>query len=73
LANRRQRLSQAMVRSTIQRFGSTTNLRNSDRLTISRLIWRQVVRSSAWKLAPSDYPHFQAGWPVGDAEREVTA
>jgi hypothetical protein len=52
LANRRQRLSQAMVRSTIQRFGSTTNLRNSDRLTISMLIWRQVVLSPAWKLAP---------------------
>ncbi len=30
-----------MERSTIQRFGSTTNWRNSDHLTISRLIWPQ--------------------------------
>ena len=52
LANRRQRLSEAMVRSAIQRFGSTTKLRNSDHLTISKLMWRQVVRSSDWKLAP---------------------
>ncbi len=36
LANRRQRLSQAMVRSTIQRFGNTTKpFCRSDRLTIS--------------------------------------
>ena len=37
LANRRQRLSQPMVRSTIQRLGSTTNRPASDRLTISTL------------------------------------
>ena len=38
LANRRQRLSQAMVRSTIQRLGSATNpLMRSERLTISVL------------------------------------
>ena len=38
LANRRQRLSQAMVRSTIQRFGSTMKpLIRSERLTISVL------------------------------------
>ena len=38
LANRRQRLSQAMVRSTIQRFGSATKpLIRSERLTISVL------------------------------------
>jgi len=36
LANRRQRLSQAMVRSTIHRLGSATKpLTLSDRLTIS--------------------------------------
>src|SRR2546430_6910362 len=36
LARRRQRLSHAMVRSTIQRFGKTTNsLTPSERLTIS--------------------------------------
>ena len=34
-AKRRQRLSQAMLRSTIQRFGSTTNLAASERLTIA--------------------------------------
>ena len=41
--------------ATIQRFGSTTNLRNSDRLTISRLIWRQVgaVRPESWPLIPA--------------------
>jgi hypothetical protein len=37
-ANRRQRFSQAMVRSTIQRLGSTTKpLIRSERLTISVL------------------------------------
>ena len=36
LASRRQRLSQAMVRSTIQRFGTTTNpATRSERLTIA--------------------------------------
>ena len=35
LASRRQRFSQAMERSTIQRRGSTTPLSRSDRLTIS--------------------------------------
>ena len=38
LASRRQRFSQAMVRSTIQRLGSTTKpLIRSERLTISVL------------------------------------
>ena len=38
LASLRQRLSQAMVRSTIQRWGKTTNpLTRSERLTISTL------------------------------------
>ena len=40
LASRRQRLSQAMERSTIQRLGSTTKpLARSDRLTISVSSW----------------------------------
>lgn len=52
LAKRRQRLSQAMVLSTIQRFGRTTNLWRSDRLTISRLIWPQTACSPAWNLGP---------------------
>ena len=52
LASRRHRLSQPMVRSTIQRFGSTTNLWRSDRLTISRFTWPQTARSPAWNLGP---------------------
>ena len=44
LASRRQRLSQAMVRSTIQRLGSTTNpLSRSDRLTISVSRWGRML------------------------------
>ena len=46
LASRRQRFSQAMVRSTIQRFGSTTKRAASERLTISTFTWlrfRQVL------------------------------
>ncbi len=48
LANRRQRLSQAIVRSTIQRLGWTTNpLTRSDRLTISVSRWgRMLARAS---------------------------
>ena len=38
LASRRQRLSHPMVRSTIQRLGSTTNVPASERLTISTWI-----------------------------------
>ena len=41
-----------MVRSTIQRFGSTTNLWRSDRLTISKFTWPQTACSPAWNLAP---------------------
>ena len=52
LASRRQRLSQPMVRSTIQRLGRTTNLRASDRLTISRLTWRQTRFNPCWNLGP---------------------
>ena len=51
-ARRRHRLSQAMVLSTIQRFGSTTNLWRSERLTISTLTWPQTARSPAWNFAP---------------------
>ena len=39
-----------MVRSTIQRLGSTTNLPASDRLTISRLIHWQTFFSPSWKF-----------------------
>jgi hypothetical protein len=53
LANRRHRLSHAMVRSTIQRFGGTTNLCRSDRFTISRLTGRRrsAARPGTWRLA----------------------
>ena len=48
LASRRQRLSQAMVRSTIQRLGSTTKpLTRSDRLTISVLSWGRMPARAA--------------------------
>ena len=51
LANRRQRLSQPMVRSTIHRFGSTTKpLCRSDRLTISVSRAGQDARQGAVKL-----------------------
>ena len=44
LANRRQRLSQAMLRSTIQRLGWTMKpLTRSDRLTISVSRWGRMV------------------------------
>ncbi len=42
LASRRQRFSQAIVRSTIQRFGNTTKQAMSERLTISMLTWLQT-------------------------------
>ena len=50
LARRRHRLSQAMVRSTIQRLGSTTNLWRSERLTISTLTWPQACAQSVLEL-----------------------
>jgi hypothetical protein len=42
-----------MVRSTIQRFGGTTNLCRSDRFTISRLTGRRrsAARPGTWRLA----------------------
>ncbi len=46
-ANRRHRFSQAMVRSTIQRFGSTMNVAASERLTISTLTWRHTRARAA--------------------------
>ena len=52
LVNRRQRLSHAMVRSTIQRFGRTTNLCRSDRLRLSVFTWLQTVRRPSLNLAP---------------------
>jgi len=48
LASLRQRLSQPMVRSTIQRFGRTLNvLAASDRLTISMFSLWKTRRSAA--------------------------
>ncbi len=41
-----------MVRSTIQRFGSTTNLPASERLTISTLTCWQTRPSPAWNFGP---------------------
>ena len=51
-ASRRQRLSQAMVRSTIQRFGKTTNRLASERLTISTLTCWQTRLSPRWNFGP---------------------
>jgi hypothetical protein len=46
LARRRQRLSQAIVRSTIQRFGRTTKpLARSEGLTISMSSWGRILHS----------------------------
>ena len=42
LLRRRHRFSQAMVRSTIQRLGNTTNLPVSQRRTISMFTWPQT-------------------------------
>src|SRR6476469_1111374 len=52
LANRRQRFSQAIVRSTIQRLGSTTNLPTSERLTISTLTCSQTRVRPALNFGP---------------------
>ena len=53
LARRRQRLSQARVRSTTQRLGSTTNLFTwSDRLTISTLTWDMMDCIAPWNIGP---------------------
>jgi hypothetical protein len=46
------RPSKIVQAATIHRFGSTTNLWRSDRLTISRFTWPQTVRSPAWNLGP---------------------
>jgi len=47
LAKRRQRLSQAMVRSTIHRLGKTANpFAISERLTISTSICRRILRTA---------------------------
>ena len=53
LASLRQRFSQAMARSTIQRLGRTAKpFATSDRLTISTSTWRMARRSPAWNFAP---------------------
>src|SRR6266852_3688065 len=53
LAKRRQRLSQAMVRSTIQRLGKTTNpLTRSERLTISISICGRTFASPFANFGP---------------------
>src|SRR6476620_1431008 len=53
LAKRRQRLSQPIVLSTIQRFGRTTKpLAASERLTISSLTRRRTRFSAFWNFAP---------------------
>src|SRR4051794_19185254 len=58
LASRRQRLSQAKVRSTIQRLGRTVKplaaetWTGSDRLTISTVIRLQARRRPAWNRGP---------------------
>src|SRR3954468_21213919 len=47
LASRRHRLSHAMVRSTIQRFGRTVNpFAASERFTISTSTWRMIRRKA---------------------------
>ena len=53
LANLRQRLSQPMVLSTIQRLGRTTNvLAAFERLTISKFTWRMTRWSAALNCVP---------------------
>jgi hypothetical protein len=46
------RASQAIVLSTIQRFGNTTNLPVSDRFTISTLIYSQARFRLRWNCGP---------------------
>ena len=54
LASRRQRFSQAIVRSTIQRLGNGTNpLARSERLTISVLRLGRTLPSAVWKIDPA--------------------
>src|SRR5271170_335803 len=54
LASRRQRFKQAMVRSTIQRFGNGTNpLTRSERLTISVLRLGRTLSSAVSKIGPA--------------------
>ena len=54
LASRRQRFNQAMVRSTIQRFGNGTNpLARSERLTISVLRLGRTLLSAVPKIGPA--------------------
>ena len=53
LASLQQRFSQAMVRSTIQRFGKTAKpFAASERLTISASTWRMAPASPAWNIEP---------------------
>ena len=53
LANRRQRFSQGMVRSTIQRLGRTVKPRAvSERLTISTSTWWTTARKPSWNCGP---------------------
>src|SRR5215475_6401671 len=54
LASRRQRFSQAIVRSTIQRLGNGTKpLARSERLTISVLTLGRTLPSAVWKIDPA--------------------
>src|SRR5215471_9511645 len=54
LASRRQRFSQAIVRSTIQRLGNGSNpLARSERLTISVLRLGRTLPSAVWKIDPA--------------------
>ena len=54
LASLRQRFSQAMVRSTIQRLGrSMKPFAASERLTISTWTWRVTRASPAWNCGPA--------------------
>jgi len=52
LVSRRQRLSQAMVRSTIHLLGRTTNLLRSERLTISTFTCLQTAARPLRNLSP---------------------
>jgi len=51
-ASRRQRSSQAMVRSTNHRLGSTTNRPASDRLTISTSSWLMACSTASLSRIP---------------------
>jgi hypothetical protein len=64
LLRRRHRFSQAIVRSTIQRLGSTTNLALSQRRTISIFTVRQTRARPRWNFGPW-YP--ASGKPNADS------